>query len=128
VLCARVVNVAVCCVLYWTAGSTYNPDQGVVEGLPSHGLDHCLSCIAEVCAVCNESKLDCAEGVYKNVGAPTEASLKVGCGSCSHAVRVLCNMRWHTVVCSLGIVKWRRAPAGLGPCTLQEPGRAAVFG
>jgi Ca2+-transporting ATPase len=58
------------------AGSTYNPDQGEVLGLPG-GLDTCMSHIAEVCSVCNESKLDCSEGTYKGVGAPTEASLKV---------------------------------------------------
>lgn len=58
------------------AGTTYNPDQGEVLGLPG-GLDTCMSYIAEVCAVCNESKLDCSEGTFKGVGAPTEASLKV---------------------------------------------------
>jgi hypothetical protein len=47
-----------------------------VLGLPG-GLDTCMSHIAEVCAVCNESKLDCSEGTFKGVGAPTEASLKV---------------------------------------------------
>uniref|UniRef100_A0A383VU19 P-type Ca(2+) transporter n=2 Tax=Tetradesmus obliquus TaxID=3088 RepID=A0A383VU19_TETOB len=57
-------------------GTTYNPDQGEVLGLPG-GLDTCMSYIAEVCAVCNESKLDCSEGTFKGVGAPTEASLKV---------------------------------------------------
>lgn len=66
-----------CCCCAVPTGSTYNPDQGAVEGLPSSGLDQCLSCIAEVCAVCNESKLDCSGGVFKAVGAPTEASLKV---------------------------------------------------
>jgi hypothetical protein len=61
---------------FMLAGSTYNPDQGEVLGLPGV-LDTCMSHIAEVCAVCNESKLDCSEGTYKGVGAPTEASLKV---------------------------------------------------
>lgn len=32
---------------------------------------------AQVCAACNEASLDCSAGVYKAVGAPTEASLKV---------------------------------------------------
>lgn len=100
-------------------GTTYNPEQGAVEGLPASGLDACLSSIAEVracvdacsnlirrpsqhyhssppthtltcytcraslhpknqvCAACNESKLDCSGGVFRAVGAPTEASLKV---------------------------------------------------
>ncbi|WIA22962.1 hypothetical protein OEZ86_009888 [Tetradesmus obliquus] len=61
---------------YEVTGTTYNPDQGEVLGLPG-GLDTCMSHIAEVCAVCNESKLDCSEGTFTGVGAPTEASLKV---------------------------------------------------
>lgn len=76
--CVVVTCLPPCWVLLCThAGSTYNPDQGSVQGLPSGSLDACLSCIAEVCAACNESKLDCAGGVFKAVGAPTEASLKV---------------------------------------------------
>lgn len=59
------------------SGTTYNPDQGAVEGLPGGSLDACLTCIAEVCAACNESRLECNEGVFKAVGGPTEASLKV---------------------------------------------------
>lgn len=67
--------------LCWAAGTTYNPDQGAIEGLPGGALDPCLSSLAEVCAACNESKLDCSAGVFKAVGAPTEASLKVGCAA-----------------------------------------------
>eukprot|EP00878_Enallax_costatus_P042252 GHUV01049447.1.p1 GENE.GHUV01049447.1~~GHUV01049447.1.p1 ORF type:complete len:141 (-),score=3.92 GHUV01049447.1:144-566(-) len=59
------------------AGSTYNPDQGEVLGLPST-LDTCLTHLAEVCAACNDSKIECVEGTFRSVGAPTEASLKVG--------------------------------------------------
>eukprot|EP00878_Enallax_costatus_P002528 GHUV01002710.1.p1 GENE.GHUV01002710.1~~GHUV01002710.1.p1 ORF type:complete len:741 (+),score=207.05 GHUV01002710.1:194-2416(+) len=57
-------------------GSTYNPDQGEVLGLPST-LDTCLTHLAEVCAACNDSKIECVEGTFRSVGAPTEASLKV---------------------------------------------------
>lgn len=33
--------------------------------------------IAEVCAVCNEARIECKEGVFRAVGAPTEAALVV---------------------------------------------------
>eukprot|EP00775_Hariotina_reticulata_P011517 gene11517-11660_t len=57
-------------------GTTYNPDQGEVVGLPAT-LDVVMTSIAEVCAVCNESKIACSNGTFRAVGAPTEASLKV---------------------------------------------------
>ena len=33
--------------------------------------------IAEVCAVCNEARIECKEGMFRAVGAPTEAALVV---------------------------------------------------
>jgi hypothetical protein len=99
---------AVCCLLaaHWVAhsavctvaGTTYNPDQGEVLGLPG-GLDTCMSHVAEVCAVCNESKLDCSEGTFKSVGAPTEGSLKVR----SFGMRLQCTCpSLGGVICSKG--------------------------
>ena len=43
-----------------------------------------MQAIAEVCALCNEAALECKAGVFKAVGAPTEAALvclveKLGC-------------------------------------------------
>ena len=43
-----------------------------------------VQAIAEVCALCNEAQLECKNGVYRAVGAPTEAALvclveKLGC-------------------------------------------------
>ncbi len=58
-------------------GTTYNPDQGEVLGLPSGGLDAALAAVAEVCAVCSEAGIESKGGVFKAVGAPTEAALKV---------------------------------------------------
>ncbi len=40
-------------------------------------LDPALVSIAEICSVCNEAVLECKGGVYKAVGGPTEAALKV---------------------------------------------------
>jgi len=36
-----------------------------------------LQAIAEVCAVCNEARIECKEGMFRAVGAPTEAALVV---------------------------------------------------
>lgn len=36
-----------------------------------------LQSVAEVCAMCSESSLECKGGVYKAAGAPTEVALKV---------------------------------------------------
>lgn len=60
----------------WTVdGHTYNPNEGCVVALPR--LDAALVSIAEICSVCNEAVLECKGGVYKAVGGPTEAALKV---------------------------------------------------
>lgn len=61
-------------------GSSLHPDSTDIDG--------CAVCCVQVCAACNESKLDCAGGVFKAVGAPTEASLKVGAGIDQHRVVV----------------------------------------
>ena len=36
-----------------------------------------MQAIAEVCAVCNEARIECKEGMFRAVGAPTEAALVV---------------------------------------------------
>lgn len=36
-----------------------------------------LQAIAEVCAVCNEARIESKEGVFRAAGAPTEAALVV---------------------------------------------------
>ncbi|GBF94232.1 hypothetical protein Rsub_06502 [Raphidocelis subcapitata] len=58
------------------AGTTYNPDQGHVEGLPAGGLDAALTAVAEVCVECNEARLEFKSGAFRAVGAPTEAALR----------------------------------------------------
>ena len=57
------------------SGHTYNPCDGLVVSLPK--LDVSLEAVAEICAVCNEAVLECKAGVFRAVGAPTEAALKV---------------------------------------------------
>eukprot|EP01065_Artemidia_motanka_P001189 TRINITY_DN10555_c0_g3_i1.p1 TRINITY_DN10555_c0_g3~~TRINITY_DN10555_c0_g3_i1.p1 ORF type:complete len:1040 (+),score=363.16 TRINITY_DN10555_c0_g3_i1:106-3225(+) len=55
-------------------GSSYKPTDGGVRA-PS---DANLARVAEVCCLCNDSKLKIDEqGVYRAVGAPTEAALRV---------------------------------------------------
>ena len=36
-----------------------------------------MQAIAEVCCLCNESRIDARDGVFRAVGAPTEAALVV---------------------------------------------------
>lgn len=57
-------------------GTTFNPDDGCVSGLPSP-LDAALASVAEICAVCNEACIEYKAGAFKAVGAPTEAALVV---------------------------------------------------
>lgn len=60
----------------WTVtGHTYNPGEGAVDGSPP--LDKGLKAVADICAVCNEATIECKNGIYKAVGAPTEAALRV---------------------------------------------------
>lgn len=64
-------------------GTTYDPADGGVVGLPIEGggLDKSLEAIAEISAVCNDAGLAYKKGAYGATGMPTEAALKVG-GSC----------------------------------------------
>eukprot|EP00877_Chromochloris_zofingiensis_P004035 jgi/Chrzof1/13632/Cz08g05050.t1 len=61
---------------YEVTGTTFNPDQGKVKGIVN-GLDPALAGVAEVCAACSEAHIEIKNGVYRSVGAPTEAALKV---------------------------------------------------
>jgi len=56
-------------------GHTYSPFEGAVTDLGA--VDKALTAIAEVCSVCNEARLEVKAGVYRAVGAPTEAALRV---------------------------------------------------
>lgn len=59
---------------YEVTGHTFNPNHGSIAGLT---LDPSMTAIAQVCAVCSEASLESKGGVYKAIGAPTEAALKV---------------------------------------------------
>ncbi|KAL4420219.1 hypothetical protein ABPG77_011043 [Micractinium sp. CCAP 211/92] len=56
-------------------GSTYDPDGGAVQGLA--GLDRNLETLAEVCALCNDARVEFKAGHHRAVGQPTEAALLV---------------------------------------------------
>ena len=56
-------------------GSTFDPEDGAILGMTS--LDSALTSAAEVCALCNDSRLDIKNGAYKSIGQPTEAALLV---------------------------------------------------
>lgn len=59
-------------------GSTYNPADGEVT-LGKGGLTYAVRKLAQICSLCNEStvELNKAKGVWRHVGAPTEAALTV---------------------------------------------------
>ena len=60
------------------SGSTYNPNDGSIEGLPPAGPDAPLVALSEVCSCCNEAGVKYeGDGKYKHLGMPTEAALKV---------------------------------------------------
>ena len=61
---------------YEVTGHTFNPHDGSVTGLGPN-LDPSMTAIAQVCAVCSEASLESNVGIYKAIGAPTEAALKV---------------------------------------------------
>ena len=56
-------------------GSTFDPDDGSILG--ASALDATLLATAEVCALCNDSRLDVKHGLFKAIGQPTEAALLV---------------------------------------------------
>lgn len=66
---------------YAVEGTTYDPSDGGVVGLPIEGggLDKSLEAIAEIAAVCNDAGLSYKKGAFGATGMPTEAALKV-CG------------------------------------------------
>ncbi|KAK9839523.1 hypothetical protein WJX81_007349 [Elliptochloris bilobata] len=56
-------------------GTSFNPGKGGVAGLMS--LTPNLEALAEVCAVCNDARIEARNGVFRAAGAPTEAALVV---------------------------------------------------
>ncbi|CAG8562038.1 5501_t:CDS:10 [Ambispora gerdemannii] len=63
---------------YAPVGNILNSDSGkIIENLPSK--NHSINELAQVCALCNDSHIayDESNDIYRNVGEPTEAALKV---------------------------------------------------
>ena len=60
---------------YKVEGTTYDPDEGCAVGA-SIGQEN-LRTFAEICALCNDARLDVKHGHFKAVGQPTEAALIV---------------------------------------------------
>ena len=63
---------------YEVEGTTYNPTEGGVIGIPKN-LDANLISIGKVSALCNGAHIEFKNGAYKCVGEPTEGALKVLC-------------------------------------------------
>jgi len=63
-------------VSYEVEGTTYNPTDGGVVGAPN-ALDANLKAMSKVCALCSGADIEFKKGMYRAVGEPTEAALKV---------------------------------------------------
>lgn len=59
-------------------GSTYDPEDGEIIGLPSETNDQTLQYVAAVCSLCNNATLErTSAGTVQLYGEPTEGALKV---------------------------------------------------
>ena len=58
------------------SGSSFDPADGSLAG-GALAADKGVSMCANVCALCNEASVECKEGKWRCIGAPTEAALAV---------------------------------------------------
>ncbi|CAL9154697.1 unnamed protein product [Musa hybrid cultivar] len=58
-------------------GTTYNPKDGGIIGWSKCNMDDSLQTLAEICAVCNDAGLYREGYLFRAIGLPTEAALKV---------------------------------------------------
>jgi Ca2+-transporting ATPase len=58
-------------------GTTYNFQDGYVEGLDVGNLDRNMQSFAEIASLCNDSGVAIKNGAFRAVGMPTEAALKI---------------------------------------------------
>jgi len=90
-----------------TEVNSHHLHNSPLEGGRGQGLDANLCVLMECAAVCNEAALECKNGLFRAVGAPTEAALLVlvekllgGSGgsaaSSSSTITTLRNQRLHT--------------------------------
>ena len=56
-------------------GTSFDPDDGQI--LHSKGIDSSLKSVADVCSLCNDSRVVVKSGAFKAIGQPTEAALLV---------------------------------------------------
>eukprot|EP00803_Ostreobium_quekettii_P008366 evm.model.scf_1396EXC.4 EVM.evm.TU.scf_1396EXC.4 scf_1396EXC:22768-35223(-) len=60
---------------YPVSGHTFDPDSGSVTGLKK--FNKAVEAVAQVCALCNDARIEWKSGTFRGVGAPTEAALVV---------------------------------------------------
>ncbi|KAG9299889.1 hypothetical protein G9A89_005418 [Geosiphon pyriformis] len=62
---------------YAPSGDILNSDGQIIENPPVN--NYCLYELAQVCSLCNDARIvyDEALGIYRNIGEPTEAALRV---------------------------------------------------
>lgn len=57
-------------------GTTYNPKDGGIKDWSYYNMDANLRALAEICAICNDSRIFCNGHLFRAAGLPTEAALK----------------------------------------------------
>jgi Ca2+-transporting ATPase len=59
------------------SGTNYSPEEGSMED--GFALNESFETVAQICALCNDAEIkwDAEEELYKRIGEPTEAALKV---------------------------------------------------
>jgi P-type Ca2+ transporter type 2C len=93
-------------------GSTFDPDAGSIIGVNT--IDAAMVATAEVCALCNDARLDLKHGVYKAIGQATEAALlvlveKIGLGDAAKQRKIRANREDNpTGACSVYASKYQK--------------------
>lgn len=93
-------------------GSTFDPDAGTIIG--ANNIDPAMVAAAEVCALCNDARLDYKHGTYKAIGQPTEAALlvlaeKIGLGDAAAQQRIRGNREDDpTGACSIYAARYQK--------------------
>ncbi|KAJ9188180.1 hypothetical protein P3X46_003567 [Hevea brasiliensis] len=63
--------------IFHVEGTTYDPKDGGIVDWTCYNMDANLQAMAEICAVCNDAGIFCDGRLFRAMGLPTEAALKV---------------------------------------------------
>ncbi|GAB4833700.1 Calcium-transporting ATPase 4, endoplasmic reticulum-type [Ancistrocladus abbreviatus] len=120
-------------------GTTYNPFDGKVHGLPTNDMDANLQMIAKIAAVCNDASVVQSENKYVTSGMPTEAALKIlvekmglaeGSNDCSQerAGNILwCCQRWNKIEQRIATLEFDRDRKSMGVIINSSSGKKSLL-